>query len=76
MVTWTPPYPLEFLVKKHTLDSAVGYGLTDRGALAPGYRADINVIDFARLGLGEAEVVYDLPSGGKRLLPGKPGGQG
>ena len=60
--------PIEFLVKKHTLDSAVGYGLTDRGVLAPGYRADINVIDFARLGLGEAEVVYDLPSGGKRLL--------
>jgi len=60
--------PLEFLVKKHTFDSAVGYGLTDRGVLAPGYRADINVIDFDRLGLREAEVVYDLPSGGKRLL--------
>ena len=60
--------PLEFLVKKHSLDSAVGYGLTDRGVLAPGYRADINVIDFDRLGLREAEVVYDLPSGGKRLL--------
>ena len=60
--------PIEFLVKKHTFDSAVGYGLTDRGILAPGYRADVNVIDFNRLGLREAEVVYDLPSGGKRLL--------
>ena len=60
--------PLEFLVKKHTFDSAAGYGLTDRGVLAPGYRADINVIDFDRLGLRVAEVVYDLPSGGKRLL--------
>ena len=60
--------PLEFLVKKHSLDSALGYGLTDRGLLAPGYRADINIIDFDRLGLRDAEVVYDLPSGGKRLL--------
>jgi N-acyl-D-amino-acid deacylase len=60
--------PLEFLVKKHTHDSAVGYGLSDRGVLLPGYRADINVIDFERLGLRDAEVVYDLPSGGKRLL--------
>ncbi|MGD2138923.1 MAG: amidohydrolase family protein [Burkholderiales bacterium] len=60
--------PLEFLVKKHTLDSAMGYGLRDRGLLAPGYRADINVIDFEQLGLREAEVVYDLPAGGKRLI--------
>jgi N-acyl-D-aspartate/D-glutamate deacylase len=36
--------------------------------LAPGYRADINVIDFEQLGLREAEVVYDLPAGGKRLI--------
>ena len=60
--------PLEFLVKKHTRDSALGYGLSDRGLLAPGYRADINVIDFDRLQLRQAEVVYDLPAGGKRLL--------
>jgi N-acyl-D-aspartate/D-glutamate deacylase len=60
--------PLEFLVKKHTRDSAIGYGLTDRGLLEPGYRADINVIDFDQLGLLKPEVVYDLPAGGKRLL--------
>jgi N-acyl-D-amino-acid deacylase len=60
--------PLEFLVKKHTRDSALGYGLNDRGLLAPGYRADINVIEFDRLRLREAEVVYDLPAGGKRLM--------
>jgi N-acyl-D-aspartate/D-glutamate deacylase len=60
--------PLEFLVKKHTRDSALGYGLNDRGLLAPGYRADINVIDFEGLRLREAEVVYDLPAGGKRLM--------
>jgi len=60
--------PLEFVVRKHTRDSAIGYGLTDRGLLEPGYRADINVIDFDRLGLLKPEVVYDLPAGGKRLL--------
>ncbi len=60
--------PLEFLVKKHTLDNAMGYGLPDRGLLAPGYRADINIIDFNRLRLRQAEVVYDLPAGGKRLV--------
>ncbi|UCD69379.1 MAG: amidohydrolase family protein [Betaproteobacteria bacterium] len=60
--------PLEFLVKKHTLDSAIGYGLPDRGLLSPGYRADINIIDFDRLRLRDAEVAYDLPAGGKRLV--------
>ena len=59
---------LEFLVKKHTQDSARAYGLTDRGLLAPGFRADINIIDFDRLQLRQAEVVYDLPAGGKRLM--------
>ncbi len=60
--------PIEFLVKKQTRDSALGYGLTDRGVLAPGYRADINVIDFDKLKLLKPEVVYDLPAGGKRLI--------
>jgi N-acyl-D-amino-acid deacylase len=60
--------PLEFLVRKQTRDSAAAYGLADRGVLAPGWRADINVIDFERLRLLKPEVVYDLPAGGKRLL--------
>ena len=60
--------PIEFLVRKHTHVSATGYGLSDRGLLEPGYRADINVIDFDQLGLLKPEVVYDLPAGGKRLL--------
>jgi len=60
--------PLEFLVRKHTRDSALAYGLNDRGVLAPGYRADINVIDFEKLQLLKPEVVYDLPAGGKRLM--------
>ena len=60
--------PLEFLVKKHTRDTAAHYGLLDRGVIAPGYRADLNLIDFAALRLRLPEVAYDLPAGGKRLV--------
>ncbi len=60
--------PLEFLVHKQTRDNALAYGLADRGLLAPGYRADINIVDFDALGVGRPELVYDLPSGGKRLI--------
>ena len=60
--------PLEFLVNKQTRATALAYGLADRGLLAPGLRADINIIDFDALGLTLPTVVYDLPAGGKRLL--------
>lgn len=60
--------PLEYLVRKQTSASARSYGLHDRGVLAPGYRADVNVIDFDRLKVMPHEVVYDLPAGGKRLM--------
>jgi len=42
-------------------------GLHDRGLLAPGLKADVNVIDFERLRLRPPEIVHDLPSGGARL---------
>jgi N-acyl-D-aspartate/D-glutamate deacylase len=51
-----------------TQDSANAIGLRDRGAIAPGYKADINVIDYDRLQLRPPEVIYDLPSGGRRLV--------
>ncbi|MDH3451861.1 MAG: amidohydrolase family protein [Gammaproteobacteria bacterium] len=60
--------PLEFLVHKQTQATARTYGLMDRGVLAPGYRADINVIDFAGLRLEKPYVAYDLPAGGRRIL--------
>jgi len=63
-----PGLPLEFLVRKQTRDCAEAFGLKDRGVLATGYRADINVIDFERLRFLKPEVVYDLPAGGKRLI--------
>jgi N-acyl-D-aspartate/D-glutamate deacylase len=42
--------------------------LFDRGVLAPGYRADINIVDYDNLRLHKPEIVADLPAGGKRLL--------
>jgi N-acyl-D-aspartate/D-glutamate deacylase len=63
-----PRLPLEFLVAKQTRGTAQAYGLDDRGLLAPGHKADINVIDFDALRLKRPEVVYDLPAGGRRLI--------
>ena len=63
-----PGLPLEFLIRKQTRDCALAYGLCDRGVLAPGYKADMNIIDFERLRFLKPEVVYDLPANGKRLV--------
>lgn len=63
-----PKLPLEYLVKKQCADTAALYGLGDRGVLAPGMRADINVIDFDHLALGLPYAAYDLPAGGQRFL--------
>ena len=60
--------PLPWAIKRLTHDSAAAIGLGDRGVVAPGYKADINVIDYDRLQLRQPEVVYDLPSGGRRLV--------
>ena len=60
--------PLETAVKKMTSDTARLYGLGDRGVLAPGYKADVNVIDFERLNLRLPELVFDLPAGARRLV--------
>jgi N-acyl-D-aspartate/D-glutamate deacylase len=61
-------FELPFLVKGQTRDTAETVGLLDRGVLAPGYRADVNVIDFDRLLVRAPRMHYDLPAGGKRLL--------
>ena len=59
--------PLEVLVKRQSQDTARTVGLTDRGLLAPGMKADINLIDFDNLRVRVPEMVQDLPSGGTRL---------
>ncbi len=63
-----PKLGLEFLIAKQTRGTAEAYGLLDRGLLAPGHKADINIIDFDALTLKRPEVVYDLPAGGRRLI--------
>lgn len=60
--------PLEWVVKAQSADTAAAVGLHDRGRLALGLRADVNVIDYDRLTLHAPEVRFDLPAGGKRLV--------
>ena len=60
--------PLEKAVKKMTSDTAAVFGLGDRGRLAPGLRADLNVIDMERLQLRRPQLVHDLPGGASRLI--------
>ena len=60
--------PVEFIVQRQARDTARTVGLLDRGVLAPGYKADINVIDLDRLRLRRPQMRFDLPGGGRRLL--------
>jgi len=59
---------LEHAIKRQCRDTAVLYGLHDRGLIQPGLLADINVIDMDRLKLGKPWLAFDLPANGKRLL--------
>jgi N-acyl-D-aspartate/D-glutamate deacylase len=63
-----PRLELEHMVKRQTRDTAELHGLCDRGAILPGLRADINVIDFESLGFENPKVVFDLPAKGRRLV--------
>jgi N-acyl-D-aspartate/D-glutamate deacylase len=60
--------PLELVVSKMTRETAALYGLGDRGLIAPGFKADLNLIDFDRLHLKLPELVFDLPGGARRLI--------
>ena len=60
--------PLEWVVRRQCRDTAVAVGLHDRGVLAPGYKADVVVVDFEHLQLRPPVMAFDLPAGGKRLL--------
>jgi N-acyl-D-aspartate/D-glutamate deacylase len=74
LVHWTrdrtrgPRIPLQAMVKAQCRDTAETVGLYDRGLVAAGYRADLNVIDYARLKLKAPQVAHDLPAGGRRLI--------
>jgi N-acyl-D-aspartate/D-glutamate deacylase len=60
--------PLEAAVQMLTARNARFMGLVDRGHIAPGQRADLNVIDPERLNVGAPHLVRDLPAGGKRFV--------
>ncbi|MFZ4432452.1 MAG: N-acyl-D-amino-acid deacylase family protein [Microthrixaceae bacterium] len=59
---------LERVVAMQTSETAALYGYGDRGVLAPGFRADVNVVDLDGLRLAPPEMVHDLPAGGRRLI--------
>src|SRR5437588_6723209 len=59
---------IPFVVAAQSRKTALSVGLSDRGVIAPGFKADLNVIDYDRLHLHPPKVHYDLPVGGRRLL--------
>jgi N-acyl-D-aspartate/D-glutamate deacylase len=61
-------FALPFLIQRQCRSTAEAVGLFDRGIVAPGYKADVNVIDFDNLTLAPPTMVRDLPAGGKRLM--------
>jgi N-acyl-D-aspartate/D-glutamate deacylase len=66
-------FDVEWLVHQQCRATAEAVGLLDRGVLAPGFKGDVNVIDFDRLGMARPRLVWDLPAGGKRLLQASSG---
>jgi N-acyl-D-aspartate/D-glutamate deacylase len=63
-----PKLSLEHVVYRQTRNTAELHGLNDRGLIAPGMKADINVIDFDSLGFDMPRMAYDLPASGRRLV--------
>jgi len=61
-----PVFPVEKMVERITGRNARAFGLNDRGVLAPGKRADVNIIDFDALGLSQPVIKHDFPAGGAR----------
>ncbi|HVM41700.1 MAG TPA: amidohydrolase family protein, partial [Acidimicrobiia bacterium] len=60
--------PIEWAVRAQTRETAEQVGLLDRGLLAPGYKADVNLIDHENVRARAPRIVHDLPAGGKRLI--------
>ena len=60
--------PVERAIEMMSGRNARYLGLADRGRVVPGLRADLNLIDPARLRLPTPRLVHDLPAGGRRFL--------
>ena len=63
-----PKLELEHVIKRQTQETAEMYGLMDRGVVAVGYKADLNVIDYENLRFETPKMVFDLPAEGRRLV--------
>jgi len=63
-----PRLPLEYVVHRQTQQTAALFGLGDRGVVAPGMRADLNLIDYDSLTFDMPRMAFDLPAGGRRLV--------
>ncbi len=63
-----PRLSLELVVHRQTQQTAQLYDLTDRGVVAPGYKADLNVIDYDRLSFAPPRMAYDFPADARRLV--------
>ena len=63
-----PKLPVEMMIKRQTSETADFFGLSDRGRLAPGLRADVNLIDYDRLQVQKPELVHDMPANGRRFV--------
>jgi N-acyl-D-aspartate/D-glutamate deacylase len=68
-----PRFALEHMVRKQTLDTATLCGLSDRGVIEVGKKADVNVVDMDALNLDVPRMVYHLHAGGPRLMQGARG---
>lgn len=63
-----PKLELEHVIKRQTKETAEMYGLLDRGVVAAGYKADLNIIDYENLRFETPKMVFDLPAEGRRLV--------
>lgn len=63
-----PRFTVEQVVAMQARRTAEVYGFKDRGVIAPGMRADINLIDYEKLRLLPPKLVYDLPASGRRYI--------
>lgn len=61
-------FPIEWAVRRITSETADFFGFKDRGRLAPGLKADVNLVDYDALQIRRPEVIFDLPAGGRRLV--------